>query len=46
MNEDSKEQRKLEDSGGGLLPAVKGHSLDRIEQNRVTFEISRESYGK
>ena len=25
---DSKGQRKLEDSGGGLFPAVKGHNLE------------------
>ena len=25
---DSKGQRKMEDSGGGLLPAVEGHSLE------------------
>ena len=25
MDKDSKGQRKLEDSGGGLLPAVEGH---------------------
>ena len=31
MNKDSKGQRKMEDFGGGLLPAVQGHSL---EQNR------------
>ena len=32
---DTKEQRKIEDSGGGLLPAVEGHSLqqNRIKQN-------------
>ena len=24
----AKEQRKLEDSGGGLLPAVEDHSLE------------------
>ena len=24
----AKEKRKLEDSGGGLLPAVEGHSLE------------------
>ena len=28
MDEDSKGQRKREDSGGGLLPAVEGHSLE------------------
>ena len=27
MDKDSKGQRKMEDSGGGLLPAVEGHSL-------------------
>ena len=32
MDKDSKGQRKMEDSGGGLLPAVEGHSL---EQNRI-----------
>ena len=33
MDKDSKGQRKMEDSGGGLLPVVKGHSLEcnRIE---------------
>ena len=31
MDKDSKGQRKMEDSGGGLLPAVEGYSL---EQNR------------
>ena len=28
MDEDSKGQRKMEDSGEGLLPAVEGHSLE------------------
>ena len=28
MDKDSKGQRKLEDSGGGLHPAVEGHSLE------------------
>ena len=32
MDKDSKGQRKLEDSGGGLLPAVEGHIL---EKNRI-----------
>ena len=32
MDKDSKGQRKLEDSGGELLPAVEGHGL---EQNRI-----------
>ena len=32
VDKDSKGQRKLEGSGGGLLPAVEGHSL---EQNRI-----------
>ena len=35
MDKDSKGQRKPEDSGGGLIPAVEGHSQDRIEQNRT-----------
>ena len=28
MDKDSKRQRKPEDSGGGLLHAVEGHSLE------------------
>ena len=28
MDKDSKGQRKMEDSGGGLLPAMEGHSLE------------------
>ena len=32
MDKDSKGQRKMEDAGGELLPAVEGHSL---EQNRI-----------
>ena len=32
MDKDSKVQRKMEDSGGGLLPVVEGHSL---EYNRI-----------
>ena len=28
MNTDSKGQRKMDDTGGGLLPAVEGHSLE------------------
>ena len=28
MDKDSKVQRKMEDSGGVLLPAVEGHSLE------------------
>ena len=33
MDKDGKGQRKMEDFGGGLLPAVEGHSLEekRIE---------------
>ena len=27
MDKDSKEQRKMEDSGGGPLPRMEGHSL-------------------
>ena len=34
MDKDWKGQRKLEDSGGGLLPAVEGHSL---EYNRTEW---------
>ena len=36
MDKDSIGQRQLEASGGVLLPAVGGHSLEqnRIEQNR------------
>ena len=35
MDKDSKGQRKMEDSGGRLIPAVEGHSLEQksIEQN-------------
>ena len=35
MDKDSKGRRKLEDSGGGLLPAMGGHSLEwkRIKNN-------------
>ena len=36
MDKDSKEQRKMEDSGGGLLPAVEGNSL---EQNRTELQL-------
>ena len=32
MKKDSKGQRKLADFGGGLPPAVEGHSL---KQNRI-----------
>ena len=40
MDADSKGQRKMEDSGGGLLPAVEGHSLEQnnhIEKHSLTF---------
>ena len=37
MHKDSKGKRKSEDSGGGLLPAVEGHSL---EQNNNRTENS------
>ena len=40
MDKDSKGQRKLEDSGGGLLPAVEGHS---VEQNRIRSPSGRAS---
>ena len=38
MDKDSKGQRKrkMEDSGGGLLPALEGHSL---EQNSIVIII-------
>ena len=32
MDKDSKGERKMEDSGRGLLPTVEGHSL---EQNKI-----------
>ena len=37
MDKDSKGQRKLEDSDGGLLPTMEGHSLEQTgtEQNRI-----------
>ena len=38
MDKDSKGQKKLEDSGGGQLPAVEGHSL---EKNRSKIEQDR-----
>ena len=38
MDEDSKGQRKMEDSGGGLLPAVEGQP--RIEQNSFDPSIT------
>ena len=28
MDKESKGQRKMEDSGGGLLPALEGHTLE------------------
>ena len=31
MDKDNKGQRKLEDPGGGLLPAVEDTALNRIE---------------
>ena len=37
MEKDSKKQRKLADSGRGILPAVEGHSLEQngiIKNNR------------
>ena len=36
MDKESNGQRKLEDSGGGPLPALEGHS---IEQNRIAIII-------
>ena len=32
MDKDSKGQRKLKDSSGGLLPAVEGHSLEQYNE--------------
>ena len=32
MEKDSKGQRKIEDSGGRLLPAAEGHSLEEEEE--------------
>ena len=37
MDKDSKGQGKMEDSGGGLLSAVEGHSL---EYNRIVSSLS------
>ena len=39
MDKDNKGQRKLEDSGKGLFPAVEGHSLpeNSTEQNRTEW---------
>ena len=39
MDKDSKGQRKMEDSGRGLLPAMEGHSL---EQNRTVLHTTHE----
>ena len=46
MDKDSKGRRKMEDSGGGLLPAVEGHSLEyngivtlRLKQH-IQFVVS------
>ena len=36
MDKDSKGQMKMEDSGGGLLPAVEGHSLEK-NRNKLSF---------
>ena len=41
MDKDSKGQRKLEDSGGWLFPAVEGHSL---EENRIVQVFKSFSY--
>ena len=38
MDKDSKGQRKMEDSGGGLLPAVEGHSLEWIRIGTLTTD--------
>ena len=38
MDEDSKRQRKMEDSGGELLPAVEGHSREIIEYNTISSQ--------
>ena len=43
MDKDSKGQRKMEDSGGGLLPAVEGHSL---KQNRKVESECAHMYAK
>ena len=39
MDEDSKGQRKMEDSGGGLLPAVEEHSLEWNRINILTCSV-------
>ena len=36
MDKDSKGQRKMEDSGGRLLPAVEGHRIKQIRIEIVT----------
>ena len=44
MDKDSKGQRKMEDSGGGLLPAVEGHSLEQNSvglRERVIYELDQ-----
>ena len=39
MDKDSKGQRNMEDSGGGLLPAVEGHSLEQNTIGLIRFNI-------
>ena len=41
MNKDSKGQRKLENSGGGLLPAWN----DSLEYNRIGKSMNKDSKG-
>ena len=46
MDKDSKGQRKLEDCGGGLLPAVEGQrrtEQTRAEDNRTQFSANSQS---
>ena len=40
MDKDSKGQRKMEDSGGGLLPAVEGHSVDSDRYDWTVIDMT------
>ena len=41
MDKDSKGQRQLQDSDGGLLLAVEGHSLEQNRKEQNTIEQNR-----
>ena len=39
MDKNSKGQRKLEDSGGGLPPALEGHSLELNRKPECVYSV-------